>query len=297
MTDAIIRDRKGEMPPPRVRSGYYQGYRDPDPIARGADTAAARAEYILNAGGWLADMSTALLEKPLTMPVRVTLPPEKGKGGRGKDATQSLAGWTLCQLRNVAKYRPGPKTEKGTIKLFCSASIFAQQIKDVDFYSGKILAEEIIRKIARLVITDLPDHLETFARDIPQLKLERIPAIEALPSISGRLPEPVFSNGLSPTLLTGLEAWRMLYASARGYPGFPTYREKVFGVNLHKTSLLPERMVIGSGSLEDGLAASCSPITFKRDGKTVVFSTEYAWAVTSPEEFRRYEIIPDAEDS
>lgn len=298
MTDTIIRDRRGEMPPPRVRRGYYRGFRERDPIARGADTAAARAEYILNGGGWLADMSTALLEDPLTMPVRVVLPPAgKGKSRRGKDAIQSLAGWMLCNLRDTAKYRPGPKIEKGTIKLPCPASIFSQQIKDVDLYSGKILAEEIIQNIAHLVITDLPDHLETFAIEIPQLKLEKIPANEALPRISGGLPEPVFSNGLFPTLLTGTEAWKMLYASARGYLGFPTYGEKVFGVNLHKTSLLPERMVIGSRSLEDGLAAACSPITYKVKDNTVVFATDYAWAVTSPEEFRRYEIIPDAEDS
>lgn len=298
MTDTIIRDRREGMPPPRVRRGYYHGYRDPDPISRGADTAAARAEHILNMGGWLADMSTELLENPLAMPVRVASPTaRRGEVGQGGDAIGLLPDRVLCSLREIAKYRPGTKIGKGTARVTSPKKIFAQQIREIDLRTGQEIAKALLDQIIRLLVRDLPGHLDVFVKEAPQLKLANVPASEALLKISGDMHERILGNGRSPTLFTGVEAWKMLYASAKGCSGFPTHGEKVFGVNLHQTSLLPERMVIGSGSLEDGLAAACSPITFKRDGKTVVFSTEYAWAVTSPEEFRRYEIIPDAEGS
>lgn len=298
MTDAIIQDRRRGMLAPRVRSGYYQGYRDPDPISRGADTAAARAEHILNMGGWLSDVSTAVLEKPLAMPVRVTLPPaRRGEGVQVGDAIDLFPDQALCSLSEIAKYRPGTKVGKRTARVTIPKKIFSQQIRDVDLYTGQELAKAIIHQITLSVIQHLSAHLEVFIKEVPQLKLINVPANNALPKISGETHERILGNGRSPTLFTGVEAWKMLYASARGYPDFPTYGEKVFGVNLHKTSLLPERRVIGSGNLEDGLAAACSPIAYKQKNKTVVFAIEYAWAVTSPEEFRRYEIIPDAEGS
>lgn len=298
MTDTIIRDRREGMPPPRVRRGYNHGYRDPEPIARGADTASARAEHILNMGGWLAGMSTALLKKPLAMPVRVTLPPaRRGESGREGGVINLLPDKALCSLREIAKYRPGTKVGKGTARVATPKKIFSQQIREIDLYTGQEIAKAILEQIISLLLRDLSSNLDVFVKEAPQLKLTDVPANEALPKISGDMHERILGNGRPPTLFTGVEAWKMLYAGARGCPGFPTHGEKVFGVDLHQTSLLPERMVIGSGSLEDGLAAACSPITYKAKDKTVVFSTDYAWAVTSPEEFRRYEIIPDAETS
>lgn len=298
MTDAIIRDRRGDMPPPRIRRGYNHGFRERDPVARGADTAAARAEYILNEGGWLADMSTALLDKPLTMPVRVSLPPaHRGGKGHGRDASGLVTDPVICSLREVAKYRPGLKVGKGTAWITSPKKVFLQQIREVDLFTSEKIAQSILEQITHLLIRNLPGQLDVFVKEVPQLKLASIPASEALPKISNETRDRVLDNGRPPTLLAGAEAWKMLSLSATKFPGFSTRGEQIFGVNLRKTSLLPKRMVIGSGNLEDGLAAACSPISYKQDGKTVVFSSKYAWAVTSPEEFRRYEIIPDEEIS
>lgn len=298
MTDATIRDRIRGMPPPRIRRRYNHGFRELDPIARGADTAAARAEYILNEGVWLAEMSTALLDKPLTMPVRVSLPPARRDGdGHGGDANGPLPDPVICSLREVAKYRPGLKVGKGTARVASPKKVFSQQIREVDLFTSEKIAQSILEQITHLLIRNLPDQLDIFVKEVPQLKLASIPASEALPKISNETRERVLDNGRPPTLLAGAEAWKMLSLSATKFPGFSTRGEQIFGVNLRKTSLLPKRMVIGSGNLEDGLAAACSPISYKQDGKTVVFSSKYAWAVTSPEEFRRYEIIPDEEIS
>lgn len=298
MTDTIIQSRIRGMPPPRVRRRYYQGYRDPDPVERGADTAAARAESILNAGGWLAEMSTAVLEKPLTMPVRVSLPPaRRDEGGHGGGASGLVTDPVICSLREVAKYRPGLKVGKGTAWITSPKKVFAQQIREVDLFTGEKIAQSMLEQITHALMRDLPGQLDAFAKEVPQLKLTSVPASEALPKISDETHERILGNGRPPTLFAGAEAWKMLSISETKFPGFSTRGERIFGVNLHKTSLLPARMVIGSGNLQDGLAAACSPIAFKRDGKTVVFASKYAWAVTSPEEFRRYEIIPDEQPS